>query len=54
MRQKIKRGNQNINAEIAKQLNISERQARKYKTAEKLIPELSELLNVNGIDLKPS
>ncbi len=41
----------NINAEIAKQLNISERQARKYTTAEKLIPELSELLNANGIDL---
>ena len=41
----------NINAEIAKQLNISERQARKYTTAEKLIPELSELLNNNGIDL---
>ncbi len=41
----------NINAEIAKQLNISERQARKYTTAEKLIPELSELLNSNGIDL---
>lgn len=41
----------NINAEIAKQLNISERQARKYTTAEKLIPELSELLNKNNIDL---
>ena len=41
----------NINAEIAKQFNISERQARKYTTAEKLIPELSELLNNNGIDL---
>lgn len=41
----------NINAEIAKQLNISERQARKYTTAEKLIPELSSLLNENGIDL---
>jgi ParB family chromosome partitioning protein len=41
----------NINAEIAKQLNISERQARKYTTAEQLIPELSELLNANGIDL---
>lgn len=41
----------NINAEIAKQLNISERQARKYTTAEKLIPELSELLNASGIDL---
>ena len=44
----------NINAEIAKQLNISERQARKYTTAEKLIPELSELLNNNGIDLSLS
>ena len=31
--------------------NINERQARKYTTAEKLIPELSELLNNNGIDL---
>lgn len=41
----------NINAEIAKQLNISERQARKYTTAEKLIPELSDLLNKNNIDL---
>lgn len=41
----------NINAEIAKQLNISERQARKYTTAENLIPELSKLLNENGIDL---
>lgn len=41
----------NINAEIAKQLNISERQARKYTTAENLIPELSALLNQNGIDL---
>lgn len=41
----------NINAEIAKQLNISERQARKYTTAEQLIPELSEMLNSNGIDL---
>ena len=41
----------NIHAEIANQLNISERQARKYTTAEKLIPELSELLNSNGIDL---
>jgi ParB family chromosome partitioning protein len=41
----------NINAEIAKQLNISERQARKYTTADKLIPELSDLLNKNNIDL---
>ena len=48
---KIKGEIKNINAEIAKQLNISERQARKYTTAEKLIPELSELLNNNGIDL---
>lgn len=51
MKLKVKRRNKNINAEIAKQLNISERQARKYTTAEKLIPELSELLNNNGIDL---
>ena len=48
---KLKGEIKNINAEIAKQLNISERQARKYTTAEKLIPELSELLNENGIDL---
>ena len=48
---KLKGEIKNINAEIAKQLNISERQARKYTTAEKLIPELSELLNNNGIDL---
>lgn len=48
---KLKGEIKNINAEIAKQLNISERQARKYTTAEKLIPELSELLNSNGIDL---
>lgn len=48
---KVKGKIKNINAEIAKQLNISERQARKYTTAEKLIPELSELLNNNGIDL---
>lgn len=48
---KVKCEIKNINAEIAKQLNISERQARKYTTAEKLIPELSELLNNNGIDL---
>ena len=48
---KVKGEIKNINAEIAKQLNISERQARKYTTAEKLIPELSELLNNNGIDL---
>lgn len=48
---KLKGEISNINAEIAKQLNISERQARKYTTAEKLIPELSELLNSNGIDL---
>ena len=48
---KLKGEIKNINAEIAKQLNISERQARKYTTAEKLIPELSELLNANGIDL---
>ncbi len=50
-KQKVKGEIKNINAEIAKQLNISERQARKYTTAEKLIPELSELLNNNGIDL---
>lgn len=48
---KLKGEIKNINAEIAKQLNISERQARKYTTAENLIPELSELLNSNGIDL---
>lgn len=48
---KLKGEIKNINAEIAKQLNISERQARKYTTAENLIPELSELLNANGIDL---
>lgn len=48
---KVKGEIKNINAEIAKQLNISERQARKYTTAENLIPELSELLNNNGIDL---
>ncbi len=48
---KLKGEIRNINAEIAKQLNISERQARKYTTAENLIPELSELLNENGIDL---
>lgn len=48
---KLKGEIKNINAEIAKQLNISERQARKYTTAEKLIPELSQLLNENGIDL---
>lgn len=48
---KLKGEIKNINAEIARQLNISERQARKYTTAEKLIPELSELLNANGIDL---
>lgn len=48
---KLKGEIKNINAEIAKQLNISERQARKYTTAEKLIPELSDLLNINGIDL---
>ena len=48
---KLKGEIKNIHAEIANQLNISERQARKYTTAEKLIPELSELLNSNGIDL---
>ena len=48
---KLKGEIKNIHAEIASQLNISERQARKYTTAEKLIPELSELLNSNGIDL---
>lgn len=48
---KLKGEIKNIHAEIANQLNISERQARKYTTAEKLIPELSELLNNNGIDL---
>ena len=48
---KLKGEIKNIHAEIASQLNISERQARKYTTAEKLIPELSELLNNNGIDL---
>lgn len=48
---KLKGEIKNINAEIAQQLNISERQARKYTTAEKLIPELSNLLNENGIDL---
>ena len=41
---KLKGEIKNIHAEIASQLNISERQARKYTTAEKLIPELSELL----------
>lgn len=48
---KLKGEIKNINAEIAKQLGITERQARKYTTAEKLIPELSDLLNANGIDL---
>ena len=48
---KLKGEIKNINAEIAHQLNISERQARKYTTADKLIPDLSNLLNENGIDL---
>ena len=48
---KVKGEIKNINAEIAKQLNIYERQAIKYTTSEKLIPELIELLNNNGIDL---
>ena len=48
---KVKVEIKNITAEIAKQLNISERHSIKYTTAEKLIPELSELLNNNGIDL---
>ena len=38
---KLKGEIKNIHAEIASQLNISERQARKYTTAEKLIAELS-------------
>lgn len=42
----------NISKEIAKQLNISQRQAIKYVNAEKLIPELSDLLNQNGISLE--
>ena len=42
----------NITKEIAKQLNISQRQAIKYVNAEKLIPELSDLLNENGISLE--
>jgi len=42
----------NISKEIAKQLNISQRQAIKYVNAEKLIPELSDLLNRNGISLE--
>lgn len=42
----------NISKEIAKQLNISQRQAIKYVNAEKLIPELSDLLNHNGISLE--
>lgn len=42
----------NITKEIAKQLNISQRQAIKYVNAEKLIPELSDLLNQNGISLE--
>lgn len=42
----------NISKEIARQLNISQRQAIKYVNAEKLIPELSDLLNRNGISLE--
>lgn len=42
----------NISKEISKQLNISQRQAIKYVNAEKLIPELSDLLNQNGISLE--
>lgn len=42
----------NISKEIAKQLNISQRQAIKYVNAEKLIPELSDLLNHSGISLE--
>lgn len=42
----------NISKEIARQLNISQRQAIKYVNAEKLIPELSDLLNQNGISLE--
>lgn len=42
----------NISKEIAKQLNISQRQTIKYVNAEKLIPELSDLLNQNGISLE--
>ena len=42
----------NITKEIAKQLNISQRQAIKYVNTEKLIPELSDLLNQNGISLE--
>ena len=49
---KLKGEIKNINAEIAHQLNISERQARKYTTAEKLIPELSWMKVHNRISLR--
>lgn len=38
-------------AEIAKNLEITKRQAQKYVNAEKLIPELSHMLNEKGITL---
>lgn len=41
----------NIVTEIAKQLSISSRQAMKYINTDKLIPELSEILNAKGITL---
>ncbi len=41
----------NVNEEIGKMLNITERQVTKYKAVERLIPELKELFDRNGITL---
>lgn len=41
----------NINKEIGKQLNISDRQVQKYKAIDNLIPELKELFEENDIKL---
>lgn len=41
----------NINKEIAKDLNISERQVKKYNAIQKLIPELRDLFNEKKVTL---
>lgn len=41
----------NVNKEIAQTLGISDRQVMKYKSLSKLIPELQELFDKNGITI---
>lgn len=51
--QTLKKGEKiNVNNEIAKQLNISDKQVKNYKDIDKLIPELRKKFEENEVSLK--